>query len=39
MQADDVAKVSAGNQPELRSNAVGLGGVMMQALTDVARCR
>jgi amino acid transporter len=36
MQADDVANVSAGNQPELRSNAVGLGGVMMQALTDVA---
>jgi amino acid transporter len=36
MQIDGVTNVSAGNPTELRRNAVGLGGVMMQALTDVA---
>jgi amino acid transporter len=36
MAIDGVANADTGSTPELRSNAVGLGGVMMQALTDVA---
>ena len=37
MQIDGVANVNAADDPTgLRRNAVGLAGVMMQALTDVA---
>jgi amino acid transporter len=36
MAIDGVSNADTGSTPELRSNAVGLGGVMMQALTDVA---